>query len=52
MILMLVHAIINYKKWLDERKDIEYLYSLSERELRDMGITRYEIKHKVKNGRR
>jgi uncharacterized protein YjiS (DUF1127 family) len=50
MISLIIHSILLIKKKMDEWRAIEKLHKLSDRELRDIGVTRYDIEHKVKHG--
>jgi uncharacterized protein YjiS (DUF1127 family) len=48
MTSLLIHFFIWLRNKLDEQNTIEWLHSRTDRELRDMGITRYDIDAVVK----
>lgn len=51
MTTLLIQLIVWLKHKLDEQKTIEWLRSRPDRELRDMGVTRYDIESAVKHGK-
>jgi uncharacterized protein YjiS (DUF1127 family) len=50
MILTLIHIVDIIKQKIIEWHAIARLHNLSDRELRDIGITRYDIEYQVKHG--